>query len=325
MQIAKLIIIILVQYQLNVFNFGQTRPENQTFTISHLQSISSAKDIKEEGIIDKISNWLLGDNNNVVNKPISLISNDNGIVTVLDQGHLDLLMIDLINGNIELANSNFPSLVAICKFKKDILLFTDSKNNSIYCLDKENKVYSLNDSLLLNKPTGIGFVKSTREIWVSETGNHSIVVLDSDGNFRRRIGQRGTNQNEFNYPTSIWVDKNEQIFIVDAMNYRIQIFDRDGKFISMFGEQGDATGYFARPKGIATDSYGNIYVVDALFHNVQIFNKNGSYLYNFGGQGTKDGTFWLPNGIYIDDDDKIYIADSYNSRVQIFKLDAELK
>jgi DNA-binding beta-propeller fold protein YncE len=229
-------------------------------------------------------------------------------------------MIGLADGEIELANQNFPSLVAICKFNNDKMLFTDSKNNSIYCFDKENKVYLLNDSLRLNKPTGIGFVKSTKEIWVSETGNHSIVILDAQGKFLRRIGQRGTEANEFNFPTSIWVDKNEHIYIVDAMNYRIQIFDKDGNFLSNFGEQGDATGYFARPKGIATDSFGNIYVVDALFHNVQIFASDGRYLYNFGGQGTKDGDFWLPSGIYIDDEDKIYVADSYNSRIQIFKL-----
>ena len=325
MQIAKLILLFFACSLLNVFIFGQKKTEELTFSISHLQSISSAKDIQDDGLIDKISNWLLGDNNNTINKPISLISNNSGVVTVLDQGHLDLVIIDLNNGDIELANYNFPSLVSICKFKKDMLLFTDSKKNSIYCLDKEYKVYPLSDSLILNKPTGIGFVNSAKEIWISETGNHSIVILDSLGNFIRKIGKRGTNPTEFNYPTSIWVDNNEQIYIVDAMNYRIQIFDRHGNFITMFGKQGDATGYFARPKGIATDSFGNIYVVDALFHSVQIFASDGSFLYNFGGQGTEDGSFWLPNGIYIDDDDKIYVADSYNSRIQTFKLIQNLK
>jgi DNA-binding beta-propeller fold protein YncE len=320
MQIAKLILLLFAYCQLSVLNFGQTKTINQTYKIAHQQTILSAKDIKEEGVIDKISNWLLGDDNTTLIKPISLTLNTDGVITILDQGHLDLVTIDLKVGDIELADYKFPSLVAICKYKAEMLLFTDSKNNTIYYFDKEKKVYPLNDSLILNKPTGIGYVKSTKEIWVSETGTHSIVILDTAGNFIRRIGQRGTNQNEFNYPTSIWIDKNEYIYVVDAMNYRIQIFNKDGSFISKFGEQGDATGYFARPKGIATDSYGNIYVVDALFHNVQIFSSEGRYLYNFGGQGTKDGNFWLPSGIYIDHDDKIYVADSYNSRIQIFNL-----
>ena len=320
MQITKLILIIFIYGHLNVLIFGQIKTEESTFRVSHLQSISSTKNIKDEGLIDKFSNWLLGENNITLNKPVSLISYDSSNVTVLDQGHLDIVMIDLAEAEIELANYNFPSLVAICKYKNDMLLITDSKNNSIYCFDKEKKAYPLNDSLKLKQPTGIGFVNSKKEIWVSETGNHSIVILDTQGNVIRRIGQRGTAPNEFNFPTSIWIDKNEQIYIVDAMNYRIQIFDRDGNFVSMFGEQGDATGYFARPKGIATDSFGNIYVVDALFHNVQIFASDGRYLYNFGGQGTKDGDFWLPSGIYIDDEDKIYVADSYNSRIQIFNL-----
>lgn len=320
MQIAKLFIVIILFGLSNIFHFGQTKVDQKIFRIAHIKSISSVNDIKKNNLFDQINNWLFGEEALVLIKPTNLLSNGAGSLTVLDQGLFNLVNCDLYNGKFESLDYNYPSLVSICKYENSIMLFTDSKNNMIYSLTKENKVNPLNDSLNLNRPTGIGYVKSRKEIWVSETGKHSIAILDSLGKFNRRIGKRGTKQSEFNYPTSIWVGKDENIFIVDALNFRVQIFDKYGKFISMFGKQGDATGYFGRPKGIATDSFGNIYVVDALFHHVQIFDKNGRYLYNFGGQGTEEGKFWIPNGIYIDESDIIYIADSYNSRVQIFTL-----
>ena len=320
MQIAKLFTVITLFGLSNILHFGQTKVDQRIFRIAHLKSISSVNDIKKNDFFDQISNWLFGEEGLVLIKPTNLVTNGVGSLTILDQGLFDLVNCNLDNGKFESLDSNFPSLVSICNYENSMMLFTDSKNNMIYSLVKENKINPLNDSLNLNRPTGIGYVKSTKEIWVSETGKHSIIILDRFGKFKRRIGKRGTKQSEFNYPTSIWVGIDENICIVDALNFRVQIFDKFGNFISMFGKQGDATGYFGRPKGIATDSFGNIYVVDALFHHVQIFDKNGRYLYNFGGQGTEDGKFWLPNGIFIDENDRIYVADSYNSRVQIFNL-----
>lgn len=302
--------------------FAQTSTDSLSFNINFHKSISSIDDLEDESLLDKIGNLIFGDDNAILNKPTGVIALPNKEIIVLDQGLYGLVSIDLDENNINKLNSEFqfPSLVSICNYKENQMLLTDSKNNRIYVIDAEEDIYLLNDTLLINKPTGIGYVNSTKEIWVSETGTHSILVLDNQGIFKKRIGIRGTNKGKFNFPTSIWVGNEENIYVVDAINFRIQIFDKSGNLIRMFGEQGDATGYFARPKGIATDAFGNIYVVDALFHTVQIFNNEGDFLYNFGSQGKEDGKFWLPNGIYIDEQNYIYIADSYNSRIQIFQL-----
>lgn len=286
-----------------------------------------SKEIKKEkkGIFNKIGKFFFGKTSVVLIKPVSVLGVTPDNFWVLDQGSGKILQIQKQEGNvpkfIDRNFSNLRSLVGICSMPDRRILFTESGINKIFKIAPDKKeIKILNDSLLLEQPTGIAYSEVTNEIWVVETHAHRISILDEKGNLIRRIGKRGNSPGEFNFPTFIWIDDSGTVYIVDSMNFRIQIFDKNGEFESMFGETGDATGYFARPKGIATDSYGNIYIIDVLFHVVQVFDSSGKLLYYFGGQGREKGQFWLPSGIYIDDSDYIYIADSYNSRIQVFQL-----
>ncbi len=259
-------------------------------------------------------------------KPISVIGVTPQKCIVFDQGNGTLFFAE--NDKLEIPKplrkkeAYFPSLIAGCLLPDNSVIFTDSKLNMIFSLSEDRKqLKELNKDLTLFQPTGIAYSNQKNQIWVVETAKHQISVLNINGELIKTIGKRGVGNAEFNFPTSIWIDKDGIAYVVDALNYRIQIFDAQGNFISMFGENGNGTGYFARSKGIATDSHGNIYVVDALFHCIQIFDAKGNYLYQFGKQGSDIEEFWMPSGIFIDESDNIYIADSYNSRIQIFKID----
>ncbi len=268
---------------------------------------------------------ILGRNKQELKRPVSLVVENKNEFWVLDQESNAILQVIKEKAKtpnyIRKMDIVYSSLVGICDFREHEILFTDSYLNKIFFVNSEKKECTvLNDSLKLDKPTGIAYSPLTHEIWVLETGEHRIVVLNEKGEVLKKIGARGNGKGEFNFPTHIWIDKNGIVYIVDAMNFRIQILNKDGEVINVFGSNGDATGYFASPKGIATDSYGNIYVADALFHAVQVFDIKGNFLYTFGSQGQKEGEFWMPSGIFIDNDNKIYVADSYNSRIQVFQL-----
>jgi len=259
-------------------------------------------------------------------KPVQAIPTSTTTSILLDQGNATLFFVKdeklSIPKIVRKQNGNFSSLVGACLLPNKDLLFTDSRLEGVFILTEDLKsIALLNDSLQLKQPTGIAYSIPNNQIWVVETKAHQISILDIQGNRIKTIGQRGSGAGEFNYPTSIWIDKNGTAYVVDALNYRIQLFDKEGNFLSMFGENGDGTGFLASPKGIATDSHGHIYIVDALFHGVQIFDAQGNYLYQFGKQGRQTGEFWMPSGIFIDDQDIIYVADSYNARIQIFQLD----
>ncbi|MEI8280531.1 MAG: 6-bladed beta-propeller [Bacteroidota bacterium] len=258
-------------------------------------------------------------------KPISIFALNPNEITVLDQGNQTLF--DISGNEYDIPNcirkkeNYFTSLVGMCSLPGGELLFTDSRLNQIFVISADKKhLRLLNDTLKLQQPTGIAYSPVSKQIWVIETSEHRIAVLNTKGERIKTIGERGEENGKFNFPTSLCIDKNGEAYVVDAMNFRIQIFNDSGAFVSTFGSVGDVSGTFARPKGIAIDSYGDIYVVDALFHAVQIFDKAGNFLYQFGKQGKGKEEFWMPNGIYIDSKNYIYVADTYNSRIQIFHL-----
>jgi DNA-binding beta-propeller fold protein YncE len=286
---------------------------------------SADKKHKPRSFKDRFNSIFLGKQMPVLVRPVSVFAFNTENLWVLDQGARAVFSIQREVGDIphylQKSDFDFSSLVGICSIPSSGIFFTDSHAKKIYLVfpDKK-KVQVLNDSLVLDQPTGIAYSALTNEIWVVETNAHRIAVLNDRGEIVRHIGERGTAPGEFNYPTHIWIDKFGLVYVVDAMNFRVQVLNNSGDVVSVFGQPGDASGYFARPKGIATDSRGNIYIVDALFHTIQVFNLQGKFLYNIGSQGQGEGEFWMPSGIFIDEENFIYIADSYNSRVQVFKL-----
>jgi len=291
--------------------------------VSQWPSAKSKQQDKE--VKHQIKDFIIGKKKSGLVRPVAILAFNQNSFWILDQESNAIFQVTDDAGKIprfiERKNDKYSSLVGICKYLDTEMLFTDSRANKIFVINPEKKeCVILNDSLKLNKPTGIAYSALNKEIWVLETGAHRIVVLNEKGDIKKTIGSRGSAKGEFNFPTHIWIDKKGNAFVTDAMNFRIQVLNKDGIVTSVFGKSGDATGYFSSPKGVATDSYGNVYVADALFHVVQVFDVNGIFLYTFGSQGNEEGQFWMPSGIYIDESDKIYVADSYNSRIQIFQL-----
>ena len=287
---------------------------------------STGNNHAERGFGTKFADFVFGKKNRAeLTRPVAVSAVNPGLYWTIDQENGLIFKIDKQLGEItQFRNKQyrfFPSLVGICTIPTGKFLFTDSFLNKIFIATPDKKgLKSLNDSLSFDRPTGIAFSPSTHEIWIVETNAHRITIVDETGKFRRRIGSRGIEPGQFNYPTSIWIDSSGKVYIVDALNFRVQIFSVGGDLLGVFGKNGDAPGNFARQKGIATDSYGNIYVADALFNVVQIFNTSGQFLYAFGKQGQSKGEFWMPSGLFIDQKDFIYVADSYNARVQVFQL-----
>jgi sugar lactone lactonase YvrE len=171
----------------------------------------------------------------------------------------------------------------------------------------------------LDQPTGIFWDEAAQCLYVTDTTGQTVLLFDSFGNLKRKIGERGNGPGQFNFPTYVWLDPNRHLLVTDSLNFRLQRFSADGTHIKTFGVGGDRPGDFARPNVRATDSAGHIYVVDALLHVVQIFDEDGQLLLAVGEHGQGRGQFWLPNGIFIGGDNTIYVADAYNRRVQVFR------
>ncbi len=325
----KVSICLIVLIFVIIFSISPVYADNSTekeFSVNYISKYYSDKQFKDkESFFTKISNFIFGAKLTRLIKPMNIVMQNKNVMLVLDQGSKSIIKIDYSSSKFKTIENNFnlqfPSLIGICLYENNDILFTDSALDKIFQYsDSSSSLIEFKTSVELKQPTGIAYLPQNKEIWVCETAGHCILVFNRQGELQKTIGKRGTGPGKFNFPNFIWIDENGIVYIIDSMNYRLQILDSNGEVISVFGEQGDVSGFFAAPKGVATDSFGHIYIVDALFHTVQVFNKDGKYLYNFGKQGHNDGEFFLPVGIFIDRNNRIYVSDSYNSRVQVFQL-----
>jgi DNA-binding beta-propeller fold protein YncE len=205
------------------------------------------------------------------------------------------------------------------------LLVSDSAAAEIVVFDLEGHRTGTLGAGALKRPCGLAVDAVARRIFVADAGAHQVVVLNDFGKELARVGRRGSDAGEFNFPTNVALDAGGRLIVSDSLNFRVQIFAPNFEFVRAIGRKGDMPGYFSQPKGVAVDPSGHIYVVDANFEAVQLFDSSGTLLMSFGREGHGPGEFWLPAGIFADARGRLWVADSYNRRVQVFECMTEEK
>jgi DNA-binding beta-propeller fold protein YncE len=204
--------------------------------------------------------------------------------------------------------------------RRQRLLVSDSVAGAIFLFDQDGAYAGQMGAGVLQRPVGLAVerVGDQGRVFVADAGAHQVLVFAADGTLLRRLGARGEQLGQFNYPTNVALDPAGLLYVSDSLNFRVQQFDAQLRPAAAFGKKGDLPGYFAQPKGLATDSEGHVYVIDSQFENVQLFDSRGRVLMDFGEEGVGPGQFWLPTAIFIDRNDRIWVTDSYNRRVQVF-------
>lgn len=289
--------------------------------IKHLATLFSGEDFHpKESFLSGIFNVIFGAERAFqwLVQPTGIAISPSGKLYVTDPGAGGIHMFDQKEKEHtfigETEYGKFVSPVG-CAFASDgRVLITDSERKDVIALDEDNDpLFKISDHLV--RPTGIQIFGD--KVYVTDAGNHTVVVFTTDGKYITEFGHRGSETGEFNFPVQLAA--RESLYVIDALNYRIQKFDLAGRFGSTFGRQGNVAGRFASPKGIALDSDGDVYITDALMDCIQIFNPAGGLLLVVGKNGSRDGEFMSPGGIAIDGEDKIYVVESLNRRIQIFQ------
>ena len=141
-------------------------------------------------------------------------------------------------------------------------------------------------------PTGIA-VGTDGLVYVADTWNHRVVVLNPDGKLIREIGGPpdasgarvaadttddpaavDTKTGEFFGPRAVAVTKDE-IYVVDTGNERVQVFSIDGTFKRVWGGYGGGPGQLIEPVGIAIGPDGLVYVADSGNARISVFTPMG--------------------------------------------------
>ena len=172
--------------------------------------------------------------------------------------------------------------------------------------------------LEFNIPWAIAYNATNNRVYVCDTDNHRITILNHDLTFHGSFGSKGSEAGQFNTPSGISVDSKGNVLVADFNNNRIQVFDASGRYLSSIthttpGQQ------LQRPASVSVGPDDCVYVVEFDSKGVSIFDDNGKYIKSFGKRGNKDGEFNDPYAIAVSDDGDVHVSDTGNNRVQVFK------
>ncbi|MER3487133.1 MAG: hypothetical protein C4345_15305, partial [Chloroflexota bacterium] len=173
-------------------------------------------------------------------------------------------------------------------------------------------------------PTGIA-VGPDGLIYVCDTWNHRVVILDNTGRLIREFGtfqdtqdspDPGVAPGDFFGPRDIAVTSDE-IYVVDTGNERVQVFAYDGTFRRAFGGYGTELGKLIEPVGIAIGPDGRIYVADSGNARIAVFATDGTPLDAWPVEAWVGHAFFEPY-LTFDSFGNLYATSSATGSVEVF-------
>jgi DNA-binding beta-propeller fold protein YncE len=166
----------------------------------------------------------------------------------------------------------------------------------------------------LNQLTLAGIAVTDRgEIWLSDSANHRVMLLDRRGELRGVIGEGIPSSGEqgFDSPAGLALDPLGNVFVVDRLNGVVKQYSPLGVFLGAIGE-----GWLALPRSVAVDEAGRVYVSDEKSATVAAFGADGTYLGSIG-----QGKLQAPYGIKVKDG-LLYVMDRL-AGLFVFRLQAD--
>ena len=197
------------------------------------------------------------------------------------------------------------------------ILVADRGNDRIQKFTSDGKFITAvgskgSEPLEFKLPTGIAIHPVNKRVYVSESTNYRVQILNSDLTPHSIFGGEG----QFAEPRGIAFDSAHNVYVSEhRCNTRIRVFTAEGEHLRWLG---DTIYKLNCPFDVGIDSNDTVYVCDGDNHRICIFDSNGALLYSFGTKGKLPGQFNRPHGLTVDTNGLIYVSDHYNGRLQIF-------
>jgi DNA-binding beta-propeller fold protein YncE len=154
-------------------------------------------------------------------------------------------------------------------------------------------------------------------IYVVDQGRTRIVKFSPDGGVLSVWGSKGSNEGQFDDPTSVAVDpKTNKVYVADPRNKRIQVFDSNGKFLTKWAvpEWGQSLGF----EDLAIDpERGRVYASSAYMNIILVFNLQGNRIGALA--PTPPDKLAQPSGLALAKD-KLLVLNAGSARVSVISL-----
>lgn len=123
------------------------------------------------------------------------------------------------------------------------------------------------------------------------------------------------NQDEFDFPCSMTLDRDDNLLVVDHWSHNMQVFGPSGEFKLKIGsgQEGSEQGQLSGPFGVAVDLEGHYLITDHNNDRVETYTSTGVWIRSFSTpelQGPVPGGIDRPTGIDVDSKGNIYICNT---------------
>ncbi|HEX8090788.1 MAG TPA: NHL repeat-containing protein, partial [Blastocatellia bacterium] len=193
-------------------------------------------------------------------------------------------------------------------------------------------------------PFGIAVDKRGNVIVADSGQSNRIRVVTAKGNVELLAGSGEGYKDgsaaaaQFNTPSGIAIDKDNNIIIADTSNNRIRRLT-PGLAVTTIAGSGEAgfkdgpasEAQFDGPVGVAVDKDGNVFVADAYNDRVRKISADGNVITvagagtpGFGDGGATDALFDTPCGVAVDEKGNIFVADTGNRAIRRITAQGEV-
>lgn len=275
---------------------------------------------------------ILGEETGIrLSRPHGIAADRKGNIYVTDVGYkvLKLYMFDFEKKKFRILGDRGQYRLTIpmgldIDNEQGLVFVADSGRDQVVALDTESGEvkFLIGDPGTFQRPVSVAVDAKRQRVYVADTKLHMIKAFDYTSRelFTIGKGKRSLDDDGFNVPSQVALDREGNLYVADMFNRYIKVFDPDGRFIKKIGYGvGMGMGNFSKLVGVAVDSDNHIYALDTDFGNFQIFDQDNNLLLFVGASGGKPGRMLTPESIFIDEKDRIYVSDTLNKRIQVFQ------
>lgn len=164
-------------------------------------------------------------------------------------------------------------------------------------------------------PRGVVYHPETQRVYVSDTGNHKIKVLQN-GDIIDEWGvePQSDADSDFNEPIGLDIDVNGNIVVCDTFNFRVKVYTPDGDLLRIFPIQTlgvPGTGFESH---VACAPDGSMYLTDPWEGSVHVYSAEGELLRRMN-RDLRGEPLQRPVGITLYGEDRVLVTDIQQNRV----------
>lgn len=158
-----------------------------------------------------------------------------------------------------------------------IMSFISGPEPVVYSAVKPYNVITGPPGELLNKPTAVA-VGLRGELYIADSGNKRITVMEEDGRYALNFGGPGSGLAELDNPVSLAVAPNGNVYVADQEKQAVLVFNGGGGYLYTIADK--QAGSFI-PLTVKIDKKGSVYVFDAAAQKFRVYDSAGKQIKTF--------------------------------------------